>query len=70
MNIQNLGYETFTKELKSISLGRQNLICTFIYYFEYQIHGNEPIDEYWVNIIIDDFNEFGVTDFYHFRSLF
>ena len=69
MVIQNLCYETFTKELKSIYLGHQNLIRYFIYYFEYQVHDNDPIGNDYVKITNYDFNEFRVTDYYNFRSL-
>ena len=68
-DIQNLCYKKSTKELKSIPIGHQNLIRSFIDYFEYIIYDNYPIGDDWIKITNDDFNDLCMKYYYNFRSL-
>ena len=69
IDIQNLHHKIFTKELRSLSLGHQNLILSFIDYYEYRTYDNETIGNGWTNIMNDDFNYFHMKDYYNFRRL-
>ena len=60
-DIQNLCYEKSTKELKYLSIRHENLIRSFIGYFEYIIYDNEPIGDDWMNITNINFNDFCCT---------
>ena len=66
---QKICYETPTKELKSISLGNQNIIRSFIDYVEYRTYDNDPIGDDWTNINNDDFTDFMMKYYYNCRRL-
>ena len=69
METQKLCQETSTKELISLSLGHQNLIRSFIEYFEYRTYDNYPIGDDWTRITNKDFNDSRMKYYYKFRSL-
>ena len=65
--IRNLRYKASTKELKYLSIGHQNLIRSFIGYFEYIIYDTDPIGDDSTKITNDNFNDFRMKYNYYFR---
>ena len=53
--------------MKSLYLGHQNLIQSFIDFFEYIIYDNEPIGDGWMKINNDNLNDFCMKYYYDFR---
>ena len=70
MDIPDICYQTNTKALRSLSKEHQNLILSFIIYFEYIINYNNPIGDEWVQIISDDFNKFHIMDHHNLNRLY
>ena len=53
--------------MKSLYLRHQNLIHSFIYYYEYGTYDNDPIVDDCMKIANDDFNDFHMKYYYNFR---
>ena len=68
-DIPDICYPTGTKELKYLSKGHHNLIHIFISYFWYRIHNGNPIDNDWVQVTNEEFNDLCMMDYDAFRSL-
>ena len=64
-DIRNLCYQATTKKIKYLSIGHQNLIRSFIDYFEYRTYYNDHNGDDWTNITNNNFNYFCMKDYYN-----